>query len=85
MLRIEVVETSSDHRLLRLEGQVLGPWVAEVDRSCEEALGASGKLTLDLADVTFIDRDGIELLRRLMHVGVMVLNSSPFIQTQLGA
>ena len=84
MLRIEPVETSSGRCLLRLEGEVLGPWIDEINRSCAQALATTGKLTLDLTDVTFIDRDGVELFRRLMLDGVVVLNCSPFLQTQLG-
>ena len=84
MLRIEPVERSAGDCVLRLEGEVVGPWVAEIQRSCDQALAAGVKLTLDLADVTFIDRPGVELFRRLMRVGVVVLNCSPFLQTQLG-
>jgi len=85
MLRIEPVETSSGHCLLRLEGEVLGPWVDEMSRACDQALATGAKLTLDLTDVTFLDRQGIELFRRLIKAGVVVLNCSPFLQTQLGA
>jgi len=84
MLRIEPVETSSGHCLLRLEGEVVGPWVEEIRRSCEPARAAGAKLTLDLADVAFVDRDGVELFRGLMQAGVVVLNCSPFVQSQLG-
>jgi len=83
MLRIEPVETSSGHCLLRLEGEVLGPWVDEMSRACDQAVATGAKLTLDLTDVSFIDRSGIELFRRLIGGGVVVFNCSPFLQTQL--
>ena len=83
MLRIEPVETSSG-RILRLEGDVVGPWVAELQRSADRALASDTKLTLDLTDVAFVDRNGAQLFRTLMRAGVVVLNGSPFVQTQLG-
>ena len=84
MLRIEPVETFSGHCLLRLEGEVVGPWVEEISRTCEPVLASGAKLTLDLTDVAFVDRGGVELFRSLMQAGVMMLNCSPFAQTQLG-
>ncbi len=84
MLRIEPVETSTGDCVLRLEGEVVGPWVAEIRRSCDQALATGARLTLELTDVTFIDRAGVELFRRLMRAGVVVVNCSPFLQTQLG-
>ncbi len=84
MLRIEPVDTSIGDCVLRLEGEVVGPWVAEIRRSCDQALATGARLTLELTDVTFIDRAGVELFRRLMRAGVVVVNCSPFLQTQLG-
>ena len=84
MLRIEPVATFTGDCVLRLEGEVVGPWVTEIRRSCDQALATGATLTLDLSDVTFIDRPGIELFRRLIGGGVVVLNCSPFLQTQLG-
>src|SRR5207245_1693625 len=61
MLRIERVETSIGDCVLRLEGEVVGPWVAEIRRSCDQALATGARLTLELTDVTFIDRAGVEV------------------------
>jgi len=83
MLRIESIEKSTGDCVLRLEGQVIGPWVAEIRRSCDQALAAGVELKLDLTDVTFIDRSGIELFRGLMQAGVTVMNCSPFLRSQL--
>ena len=65
MLKIAIIETSGQAVTLRLEGRVIGPWVEELRRSCERALDRGGRLTLDLAHVSFIDRDGIALFRDL--------------------
>ena len=72
---------------LRLEGQVTGPWVAELRRVCTDVLGNNGHrenhLVLDLAGVSFLDADGIALFRELAGRRVSFTNSSPFIAEQL--
>jgi len=84
MLRITVVESSSEAVRLRVEGRVAGHWVRELRRTCEEhALGDGTKLALDLADVSFVDADGVALLRNLRGRHVALLNPSPFVAEQL--
>ena len=66
MLRITVVESSSETVRLRVEGRVTGRWVEELRRTCEVHASSDGiRLTLDLADVSFVDAAGIELLKEL--------------------
>ena len=84
MLKIVVVETGDAARL-RIEGEVIGPWVDEVRRSCESALARGAALTLDLTDVSFVDRDGAGLLRSLVRRGAVLLNGSVFVDEQLKA
>ncbi len=59
MLRISVVQSSSQAMTLHIEGDVRGRWIEELRRSCEEALSRGTQLTLDLAGVSFIDGEGI--------------------------
>ena len=61
-----------------------GRWVAELGRACEEALSRNIRLDLDLADVSFIDIDGIFLLLDLMDRHAVITNPGPFIAEQLG-
>jgi anti-anti-sigma regulatory factor len=69
---------------LRLDGKVIGRWVEELRRSCDEVLCVPGRhLTIDLTDVTFIDTDGIALFRELSERGVALTNCSPFAAEQL--
>jgi hypothetical protein len=84
MLRIDRIETLPGATTLRLEGELMGPWVDELSRSCEPALSRAGAtLTLDLGGVSFVALDGVQLLGRLRDRGVAVLNSSPFVTEQL--
>jgi len=84
MLRITVVESSGEAVSLRVEGRVTDRWVEELRRSCEvHALYDGIRLTLDLADVSFIDAAGIELLKELRSRFVTLLSPSPFVAEQL--
>ena len=74
---------TSEGRALRLEGELMGPWVVEVKKACEPYLDQSNQLTLDLAEVMSVDRTGIALLRELKRAGVMMVNGSPFLIEQL--
>jgi len=84
MLRVTVVESSREAVRLRVEGRIAAGWVEELRRSCEvQALSEGVRLTLDLADVSFVDTAGIELLKELRRRGVTLLNPSPFVAEQL--
>ena len=79
MLRIVESELPSDGVVARLEGQMRGPWVDEVRTYCERLLEDGRVLTLDVEDVSFLDRDGVSLLRQLTARGVRLVNRSPFL------
>jgi anti-anti-sigma regulatory factor len=83
MLRIARVEKSGSGCVLRLEGHVIGPWVEELRRSCEDALATCSFVVLDLSGVSFIDRPGIPLLLRLRDRGVTLVNCSGFVSALL--
>ncbi len=85
MLKIVYSETSRNNSTLQLEGQVVGPWVEVLRRSCEAILSAGDKLILDLSEVSFLDRDGIDLVRSLTNRNVALLNCSRFVVEQLRA
>jgi anti-anti-sigma regulatory factor len=87
MLKISQALRSDGALVLCLEGQVLGPWVEELRRICDETLSsndcASPQLVLDLAGVSFLDANGIVLLRQLVTSSVSITNYSMFIAEQL--
>jgi anti-anti-sigma regulatory factor len=83
MLRITAVAPMNQVCTLRLEGQVIGPWVKELERSCEDAQSNGARLVLDMAGVSFIDNDGLVLLRSLTAGAVALTNPSHFVAEQL--
>jgi len=83
MLRISENGSSDETTTLRLEGQMIGQCVAEAQKVCEQILAAGRKLTLDLAEMLFVDRSGVALLQDLMRREVTLVNCSPFLKEQL--
>ena len=79
MLKITGETEENGNGRLRLEGHLVGAWVAEASRCCEERLAGGRSLTLDVAEVSFADGRGVELLKELLDRGVTVANRSPFL------
>jgi ABC-type transporter Mla MlaB component len=83
MLRISVIKPAENAATLHLEGQIAGPWTAELGEACERLLTERCRLTLDLGDVTLIDRPALALLADLSHRSVALVHCSPFQREQL--
>jgi hypothetical protein len=76
--------TGSDPILtLKLEGKLVGPWIAELELVCGGLDLAPERLRLELAGLTFVDEEGARFLRNLMRCGTRVVGSSPFIAEML--
>ena len=85
-MKITVVESSSEAVRLRAEGRLTGGWVEELRRTCDlHALNDGIRLTLDLADVSFADAAGLELLKELRMRMVTLLSPSSLVAEQLKA
>ena len=54
-----------------------------LQRTCEAELKKGARVTIDLKNVSFADRDGIALLRSLTDCRVELLNPLPFIAEQI--
>lgn len=79
MLRISQDKNSNGWVGLRLEGELAGPWVAEVGRVCSGIVKSQQLLFIDLKEVSFVDREGIRLLAQT----VELKRCSPFLREQL--
>jgi ABC-type transporter Mla MlaB component len=83
MLRITEEKLSDDLIHLRLEGRLVGAWVALLQTSCEQFMQNNYNLTLNLSEVTFADQAGAALLARLQQQQVTLDHCSPFLHEQL--
>jgi len=83
MLKISKVEPVNHTTTLRLEGRIVGPWVAELRQACDTVLAESRNLQLQLSDVEFMDAEGVVLLITLRSRGVSFADQPPFIAEQL--
>ena len=85
-MRVTVIESSFEAVRLRVEGRLTGRWVEELRTTCDlHALNDGIRLTLDLADVSFADAAGIELLKELRIRLVTLLRPSSLVAEQLKA
>ena len=83
MLRITPIESGNNKVVLRLEGRVSGPWVSELGEACEKVLSLGNILILNLADVSFLDTAGSDLLNSIRARGVELTDCSMFVTEQL--
>jgi hypothetical protein len=84
MLRISHKDLTAEGIHLRVEGLLVGPWVAELRRCCQKSLTENRILTLDLIETSFADREGVALLRDLARHGTR-LHCSAFLEELLKA
>ena len=69
---------------MKLEGELLEPWVTTVRETCTRN---GSRLCLDLTDVTYVDTVGTRLLRELIEGGIEISGCSRFVAQllQLGS
>jgi hypothetical protein len=66
-------------RTIKLEGEILAPWVGTVCEACTQRGRRPGRLRLDLAAVTYADAAGVQLLRELRREGIEIAACSSFL------
>jgi hypothetical protein len=64
---------------IKLEGQLLGPWVETVRDACRKRGRRSARPRLDLTAVPYVDAAGVQLLRDLISEGVEIASCSSFV------
>jgi len=85
MLKITPQPLGPRGRVLRVEGRLAGPWVAELQDECERAFADGLKLTLELSGVHYADPQGRRLLHDLVFRSAKLVGRSPFVAAQLAA
>jgi hypothetical protein len=74
VLRITELK-AGDHRSLRVEGRLAGPWVDELRLACERHRARA----LDLRGLQTVDLEGLTLLRQLARDGIALERLSGFL------
>jgi anti-anti-sigma regulatory factor len=80
MLRI-TIEEKENAVVLRLEGQLIGPWVADVEQCWRNAFATLGprSVQVDLSAVNFVDTAGGALLKRMHDAGFRLAGGGPML------
>jgi ABC-type transporter Mla MlaB component len=83
MLKITRAVLSKQETTLQLDGRVSGLWIGLLRESAESVLHEGRKLTVDLKNISFIDCEGIALLKSLINRGVDPVNAPLFVAEQI--
>ena len=83
MLKITRVVLSKQEITLQLDGRVTGQWVELLRETAESVLNQGVRLNVDLTNISFIDCEGIALLRNLIERGVRHINPPLFVAEQI--
>jgi anti-anti-sigma regulatory factor len=81
-LRITVHE-NGESMVLKLEGRLTGPWVAELNHLWQQTSATRGgrKIALDLRETTYADASGIKALRSIYReTEAAILSGTPWTQ-----
>lgn len=83
MLRITKLGESSSRVTLKLEGVLASDWGSLLEAECLACLKERRKVVLDFSDVTFIDENGVKVLRRLAAKKVEVIDHTGLVNDLL--
>ena len=83
MLRIQRDELDAHTVGLLLHGRIAAEWAELLERECEELSRSGFRVVLDLSEVVFIGRSGLEALGRLNRADVRIVGCSPLIAAML--
>ena len=83
MLRITTVVKSPTRVILKLEGRLVSDWVTLVERECLTWLRDDRMVRLDVTEVTFVDRRGAAMLRRIGSDRLQIIHASALIMALL--
>jgi hypothetical protein len=79
VLRITWVADHSDGPCLKVEGRLVGEWVAVLEAELERATRTMSSIALDLTAVEFASVQATQMLRAARYRGVHISASSPLL------
>lgn len=85
MIRLTTLSDDGKNVRVKVEGRIVGELVCkEVERECAALLHQHKTVFLDFTDVSFIDRRGVERLRRLTGNHVRITGATMLVRALLG-
>ena len=84
MLRISRTAEADSLVTFKVEGALVGEWTPLLEAECLPYLQERKRIELDFADVSFVDRDGVTVVRNLVARGVQVVGANALVQALLG-
>jgi hypothetical protein len=83
MLRISSATEAGSLIRLKAEGTIVGDWVPLLEAECLRHMTARRLVELDVADVSFVDREGVVMVQGLLGRGVQVVGASALVEALL--
>jgi anti-anti-sigma regulatory factor len=83
VLKITQLSRKGQTLTIKLEGEILEPWVSTVREACTPRGRRSRRPLLDLSAVSYVDAPGVQLLRDLRREGIQIAACSSFIRELL--
>jgi hypothetical protein len=83
VLRISKVYENPSGVKLKLEGRIVSEWVSILEEKILECLKKNKKLLLDFSELRFVDKHGVEMLRRMPFEKIEIINCPGFIEELL--
>ncbi len=85
MLRITRLAENASSVTLKVEGHIDSGSVALLEQECKTLFEEEKKVILDFSEVRWVDRRGVEILKRLLAEGLRIINCPELIQELLEA
>jgi anti-anti-sigma regulatory factor len=83
MLRIRHDVMAAREVTLFLQGRIVAEWAELLERECERLIRSGYRVVLDLSEVVFIGRSGVEVLGRVGHAGARIVGCTPLVVAML--
>ncbi len=83
MLRITKIFESAGSVTLKVEGRIVSEWVPVLEQECLKWLRAKPEVLLDFSEVTFIEHNGVAMLKRIASQNLRHINCSELIDMLL--
>ena len=83
VIRISEARVGEREATLKLAGRLGAASIPELERVCERLFGEAVRVVIDVADVSFVDREALRSLRNLRLRGAAFANGNAFVTEQL--